>query len=190
MGFFHGSQILENILITCLAFDWIIHHKSQALFLLLDFENAFDKVDFEYIWATLKALGLRGKFLQLIQGFILGAHMKVHINGEFLQPIAIEHGVRQGCPLAPLLFALSMQPLTTFLYHQWLHGFLSGLNITSNLTLGDRLSTDDMGIFLPADHTSFQAFHKCISIYEQASREKLNLTKSTIIPIGVSPIPN
>lgn len=48
-GFIPRRQILENISTTWLAFDWIQLHKLEALFLLLDFEKAFDIVDFEYI---------------------------------------------------------------------------------------------------------------------------------------------
>lgn len=32
---------------------------------------------------------------------------KVHINGLFNEDIPLDRGVRQGCPLAPLLFALA-----------------------------------------------------------------------------------
>lgn len=46
-----------------------------------------------------------------------------------------------------------------------------------------------MAIFLPADPHSFQAFHNYITIYEQASGAKLNISKSTVIPIGISPTP-
>lgn len=48
---------------------------------------------------------------------------------------------------------------------------------------------DNMGIFLPIDYDSFQAFHKNIIVYEQVSRVKLNLSKSMVIPIDASSIP-
>lgn len=65
-GFVPGCQILENISITSLSIDWIIHSKLQAILLFLDFKKAFDRVDFSYIWATLTKLGLCRKFLQLV----------------------------------------------------------------------------------------------------------------------------
>lgn len=126
-GFVPGCQILENISITCLGIDWIIHNKSQMLLLLLDFEKAFNWVDFTYIWATLTALGLGGKFLQLVKGLLLGAHVKIHMNGGFSTIVNIERGVRQGCPLSPLLFALCTQPLLTYLQQQRSLGLLPTL---------------------------------------------------------------
>lgn len=112
------------------------------------------------------------------------------MNGAFSNPIAIQRGVHQGYPVAPFLFVLFTQPLLAYLHHQCNIGALSGLPITPTLSLGEQLFADDIGIFLPVDYHSFQAFQQCITTYEHASSAKPNLAKSTIIPIGVSPIPN
>lgn len=53
MGFILKHQILENISITLLSLACIQRNCVEALFLKLDFEKAFDKVDFNYIWANL-----------------------------------------------------------------------------------------------------------------------------------------
>lgn len=62
------------------------------LFLHLYFKKAFDRVDFEYIWATLAAIGLGGTFLTLMKGLIIGGSVKIHINGQFSEPIPLERG--------------------------------------------------------------------------------------------------
>jgi hypothetical protein len=38
-----------NIAIAWIMKDWLTHSATPALFLKLDFEKAFDRVDFEYI---------------------------------------------------------------------------------------------------------------------------------------------
>jgi hypothetical protein len=83
--------------------------------LKLDFKEAFDRVDFEYLWQTLELMGLGGTFLKLVKGLVIGANAKVLVNGIFTDRISIERGVRQGDLLAPLLFAISTQPLISYI---------------------------------------------------------------------------
>lgn len=53
--------------------------------------------------------------LSLIQGLVLNAKAKVHVNGLFTPSFPLEWGVLQGDPLAPLLFVLSIEPLMRLL---------------------------------------------------------------------------
>jgi hypothetical protein len=65
-GFVPGQNILENISLAWLTADWLHTQNQSALFLSLDFEKAFDRVEHSYLWETLEWLGLGGIFLQLI----------------------------------------------------------------------------------------------------------------------------
>lgn len=49
MGFVPGWHILENISVAWLTIDWIQRTKTPALFLRLDFEKTFNRVDHSYI---------------------------------------------------------------------------------------------------------------------------------------------
>lgn len=151
----------------------------------MDFEKAFNGVDVDYIWATLTTLGLGGKFLQLVKSLLLQAHLKIFMNGHLSSTINIEWGVRQGCPLSPLLFTLYTQPLLTYLQQKQDLGHLPCIHITNSLSLGEWLFADDMAIFLPTDLTNFQVFYNYILTYEHASGEKLNISKTTVLPIGI-----
>lgn len=54
---------------------------------------------------------------------------KIHLNGLFIEDFALDRGVRQGCPLAPLLFALSTQPLMEILKLGQVEGNIRGILI-------------------------------------------------------------
>lgn len=54
---------------------------------------------------------------------------KLHLNGLFTEEFALDMGVRQGFPLAPLLFALLTQPLMKILKLGQVDGNIQGTPI-------------------------------------------------------------
>lgn len=62
--------------------------------------------------------------------------------------------------------------------------------MTHTLCIYERMFVDDMGILIPTISTSFQEVKSCIALYKMASRAKLNIHKSIMIPIGFSQIPS
>jgi hypothetical protein len=142
-------QILDNISIAYLVKEWAEENNKPILFLKLDFEKAFDRVDLDYLWQTIKLMGLGGKFLKLDKGLVIGAKAKVIVNGLYIDCITIERGIQQGDPLAPLLFAILTQPLISYIdYHIASHR-LPALSISRELIVCHMLFADDVGIFIP-----------------------------------------
>lgn len=125
----------------------------------------------------------------LVKGLVLGGTVKIHVNGLFSEEIELDRGVCQGCPLAPLLFALTTQPLLAFLHEECLQGRMMGIHVFDSLSIYERLFIDDMGFLIPATSECFKQVEDCISLYKLAFGEKLNIQKSTIIPIGLQSIP-
>jgi hypothetical protein len=72
-GFAPKRQSLDYISIAYLVRGWAEESQIPILFLKLDFEKAFDRVDFDYLWQTLDKMGLGGKLLQLVKGLVIGA---------------------------------------------------------------------------------------------------------------------
>lgn len=154
----------------------------------LDFEKAFDRVEYSYIWAVLDWIGLGGTFLMLVKGLLEGAISKVHINELFTKEILVTRGVRQGDPLSPLLFALTNQPLMDYLQYKLSRGDIEGVKISKELTICHKLFADDVRIFIPADEHNFAKLEEALGLYEMASGAKLNLSKLVIVPLGLTSI--
>jgi hypothetical protein len=151
------------------------------MFLELNFQKAFDQVGFKYLSAALKAIGLGGKFQQLVQGLVSNAEAWIHINGLFSEPIEIQRGVRQGDPLAPILFAIATHPLLAYLDKGLKTGLIDGVPISEELTVAHRFFADDVGIFIPATEIAFQKVRDAIETYKIASGAKLNLQKTIVV---------
>ena len=72
----------------------------------LDLMKAYDSVDRKVLWRRLAEMGFGGKFLQAVQKLYEGDHVTCKMNGVTTPPVFLGRGLRQGCSLSPLLFAL------------------------------------------------------------------------------------
>ncbi|CAI9588857.1 unnamed protein product [Staurois parvus] len=66
--------------------------------------KAFDRVNHEiYLWLLLGRYGLQGRFIDWLKTLYKGAESFPLVNGWVGRPFEVGSGVRQGCPLSPLL---------------------------------------------------------------------------------------
>ncbi|KAK2573141.1 RNA-directed DNA polymerase from mobile element jockey [Acropora cervicornis] len=81
--------------------------QNMALYAaFMDLTKAFDTVSREGLWRILGKLGCPPRFLSILQQLHIGQKGQVKHNGEFSDSFPIENGVKQGCVLAPTLFAV------------------------------------------------------------------------------------
>ena len=81
--------------------------QNMALYAaFIDLTKAFDTVSREGLWRILGKLGCPPRFLSILQQLHIGQKGQVKHNGEFSDSFPIENGVKQGCVLAPTLFAV------------------------------------------------------------------------------------
>ncbi|KAL3687195.1 hypothetical protein R1sor_013504 [Riccia sorocarpa] len=177
-GFVAGRNIIDNILSLRLGQEWAQVTNQQAIFVKLEFMKAYDRVAHGFLWDTLLVMGVGRETLNRIQGLVSGGSSEVHINGNFTETFSIERGVRQGCPLAPLLFAMTTQPLMRALCEEERKGNIQGLNIGSGQALLHQLFADDTGICITAEERHFNNLKEVIKEFEVASGASLNLQKS------------
>ena len=72
----------------------------------IDFEKAFDRVNWVKMMDALKSIGVDVRDRRLIKELYLGHEAVIRVaNGESL-PATVGRGVRQSCPLSPLLFSI------------------------------------------------------------------------------------
>ncbi|KAL3679560.1 hypothetical protein R1sor_022516 [Riccia sorocarpa] len=182
-GFVAGRNIIDNILSLRLGQEWAQTTEQDVIFVKLDFMKAYDRVAHGFLWATLGAMGMGEASVTRIKGLVEGGSSEVHINGEFTEEISIGRGVRQGCPLAPLLFAMTTQPLMLALREEERLGHIQGLNIVGGKTLLHQLFADDTGICITAVENQFERLKEVIKEFECASGAALNLQKSIVMQL-------
>ena len=108
-GYIKGRFIGENIrLITDIIEQ---HENKEGMILFLDFEKAFDSLEWEYLFKVLNIMNFGPSFLNWIRTFYSNISSCVINNGHSSEFFSLQRGVRQGCPLSGLLFVLAVEPL-------------------------------------------------------------------------------
>lgn len=83
--------------------------KIPRVFLGKDAEKAFDWVNWKFLFTVLRCIGLGDNMLWWIASIYTFQTAQVKINGVLSSPFEITYRTRQGCPLSPFLFALSLE---------------------------------------------------------------------------------
>ena len=85
-----------------------------GLLLFVDFEKAFDSLEWSFIEKTLNYYKFGSSLVAWIRLFYTDISSCVQNNGWTPDFFSLSRGVRQGCPLFPYLFTLCAEVLKKF----------------------------------------------------------------------------
>eukprot|EP00253_Pinus_taeda_P020282 PITA_20282 len=147
-SFLEHRQIHEAIGSTQEALHTIWTKHLKSITLKINLAKAFDCVSWLYIKMLLIHLGFPLSFITSIMACITTPTFSVLINGSASHFFHSKRGLRQGCPLSPLLFLIVMDGLNRLIASAKRDGDLCGLKISDDCFLTHLLFVDDVIIFL------------------------------------------
>ena len=131
----------DNIFILNTAL-WKARAMGEKLHMgFVDITKAYDTVNREILWKKLESLGIGGVFLETLKAMYTGDSVRCTINGVTTASVFLQRGLRQGCSLSPMLFALYIADIGADLVSSQ-DGFLIGGVCVSGL-----LFADDIALF-------------------------------------------
>lgn len=165
----------------------IIDHAEKfnvtGAILFLDFSKAFDSLEWNFMFESLKKFGFTESFLQWIKIMYNDIKSSVTNNGWISAPIKVQRGIRQGCPCSALLFVVAVEILACKIRQdQNIRGFTIKLDGKTHCLKITQLA-DDTTLFLHSKEEITKALN-VIEIFGSFSGLKLNRSKTEGIWLG------
>ena len=169
-----GRFIGENVRLVIDAIEYANEHDLPLAVLSLAQEKAFDRVEWSFLLDTLSKMGFGPSFVQWVHTFYSGPQSAVNVNGYVSEFFSLSRGVRQGCPLSPLLYVLAAEVLACNIRaSSSIHGLtIPGASAPAIISQ----YANDTCLLLCSDSSIREAF-SIYSKYELGSGAKLNLAK-------------
>ena len=135
-GFRRGRRMTDNNFVLDSVL-WKSKYRRKSVHLCyIDIAKAYDSVNRRILWSKLSSMGIGGQFLQSLKALYTGDSVVSSVNGISTRPVYLQRGLRQGCSLSPLLFALYISEIGKELALSPL-GFQLGGQVVSGLCFAD-----------------------------------------------------
>ncbi|KAJ9559906.1 hypothetical protein OSB04_005066 [Centaurea solstitialis] len=186
-AFIAGRQILDGCLIANEIVQFAIKKKMKMFLFKVDFEKAFDSVNWHFLLRTMEQMGFGSKWIGWIRGCLQSASTSVLINGSPTEEFRMNRGLRQGDPLSPYLFLMAGEVLQQMILIACEKGLFKGIKLASskrNLSLLQ--FADDALIFGKWTNKNIVSLSKILNCFYEVSGLRINFSKSKLFGIGVS----
>eukprot|EP00253_Pinus_taeda_P022290 PITA_22290 len=179
-AFLKDRNIWDAVAMTQECLFSMATNKSEAAIYKIDLKKAFDCVDWGFLCILLAKIGLRSKGIKWVMACVENVHFSVITNGIPSSFFKAERGLRQGCPLSPLLFILVMNTLSLQINRAVQEKEIRPIKICKDIYLSHNLFVDDILIFAMLCKKSWTCIHIILKKFQSASGILINRDKSKL----------
>ena len=178
-GFVKGRYIGENLRLVSDIITYCNKENLEGILLTIDFKNAFDTLERDFIAFALNSFKFGEQFCDWIRLLYQDAQLSVINDGVTSEWFPCERGTFQGSPISGMLFILAIELLANRIRRC---KEVEGITV-SGIEVKVSLYADDMTVFLK----NTDSLGVCLSIIEEfrkASGLEINISKTKIMWLG------
>ena len=172
-GYVKGRFIGEAVRSIIDVMDYTKEQNIPGILLFIDFEKAFDSLDWNFMLKCLNVFGFGPSLIRWIETFYTNISSCVLNNGLCSQYFEVQRGVRQGDPLSPYLFIIAAEILAIAIQT---NTDIQGLKIGKEEFKLVQYA-DDLTVFVPNVACAQLVFH-LLDQFRFCSGLKVNYTKT------------
>ena len=178
-GFMKNRFIGENVRLITDVIEYCSMDDIEGLLLAIDYRNAFDTLEHDFLWFTLKSFNFGTGFCSWIKLLYSGALLSVCNNGYTSEWFPCTSGTFQGSPLSGMLFKLAVEMLANRIR---LNEQIRGITI-SNVEIKLTQYADDTTLFVNNAESGKHAI-SLINDFSAVSGLRMNMRKTKCMWLG------
>ena len=157
--------------------------KKGFLGVKLDFQKAYDHLEWNFLILVLKAFGFSAKFTSMIKQCLSTVQFSILLNIGQCLSFTPSRGIRQGDPIFPYLFILGSEVLIRLINREISLGCLSVVEVLGNAPPISKLCyADDLILFCKAKMSELNFLKNCLEKYCYWSGQVISVAKSGVFP--------
>ncbi len=151
-----------------------------GLMLMLDGEQAYDRVQFSWLRSVMMAMRFPDSFIKLVSLLYVAPTAKMKVNGHLSDSFSLAQGVRQGAASSCPLYLIALQPLLAMIEaSDAIRGVeMPGPNGRGLAELHHTSYADDVACFLRG-YADLKPLLHIMRTYKTASGAATNWSKTT-----------
>jgi len=176
-GFFPGRSTLQPLFILRHLKDAAqkLQSTTSRLYVaFIDFKKAYDSIPRDKLWEHMRRCHMPHQLLSILQDLYHTDEYTL-LDGDKQASVQPEFGVKQGCPLSPLLFSIYLNDVDNVV--EGVQGALTGI---PNFTVPELLFADDLSLLSNA-HDQLQTMLNKLRSYANRKSLTVNTQKSEVM---------
>jgi hypothetical protein len=183
-AFVQNRLITDNTFVAFEIFHYLktTNRKNGYVGIKTDMAKAYDRVEWDFLQATLEAMGFPQQLSNTIIRCVSTVQFSILINGSPSKTFRPQRGLRQGDPLSPYLFILCADVLSGLITKAQNNYLIHGVKIVPGAPeVTHLLFVDDIILFCRANKEETTNLKNIISTYQAASGQLVNMEKLEIM---------